>query len=178
MKRLGAILAGGQARRFGSDKAAAMLWGKPLIEHVAAALAAQVDAIVLVGRAWQGLESLADRPPGKLGPLAGLNAALHHAAARGQDGVLSAGCDTLPVPPDLADRLGEAGPAYIEGHYLLGWWPVALAEMLDRHMATSDDRSLRGWIAHCGAISVATPEPLHNLNTPVELAAYQRLTAS
>ncbi|MFM2236672.1 MAG: MobA-like transferase domain, partial [Pseudomonadota bacterium] len=35
MKRLGAIIAGGKATRFGSDKAAAQLNGRPLIEHVA-----------------------------------------------------------------------------------------------------------------------------------------------
>ena len=45
MKLLGAILAGGRSSRFGSDKAFALLNGKPLIDHVIAALAAQTDAV-------------------------------------------------------------------------------------------------------------------------------------
>ena len=38
MRVLGAILAGGQSRRFGSDKASASLDGKSLLDHVADAL--------------------------------------------------------------------------------------------------------------------------------------------
>ena len=38
MRILGAILAGGQARRFGSNKALARLHGEPLIAHAARAL--------------------------------------------------------------------------------------------------------------------------------------------
>jgi molybdopterin-guanine dinucleotide biosynthesis protein A len=52
VKRLGAIIAGGKATRFGSDKAAALLNGRPLIEHVADGLREQVDALIVCGRAW------------------------------------------------------------------------------------------------------------------------------
>lgn len=174
MKILGAIIAGGGARRFGSDKAAALLGGKPLIDHVTEALRPQVEALVVVGRDWPDMAMLEDRPAGGLGPLAGLNAALHRARTLGLDGVLSAGCDTLPVPPDLAERLAGATPAYLEGHYLLSWWPVQLAGLLDRHLSQENDRSMRGWIARCGARAVPSPCPLHNLNTPDDLAAYAR----
>lgn len=178
MRALGAILAGGQGRRFGSDKAAALLCGKPLIEHVADALRTQVEALVVVGRHWPGLAMIEDRPAGALGPLAGLNAALHYAGDRGFDVVVTAGCDTLPLPPDMTALLTGSGPAYLDGHFLLGWWPTALAVPLDRHLADGGDRSMRGWIARCSARAVPAPVVLHNLNTQADLDAYARITAS
>jgi molybdopterin-guanine dinucleotide biosynthesis protein A len=178
VRALGAILAGGQGRRFGSDKAAAMLGGKPLIEHVADALIGQVETLVVVGRSWPGLSRLDDRPEGALGPLAGLNAALHHAQAIGLDGVVSAGCDTLPVPPGAAALLMGPEPAFVDGHFLLGWWPTRLASRLERHLAEGKDRSMRGWIAQCSARAVPPPAVLHNLNTQADLDAYARITAS
>lgn len=174
MQILGAIIAGGQARRFGGDKAAALLDGTALIDHVAQALRPQVDALVVVGRDWRNIMSLPDRPVGALGPLAGLNAALHNAQERGLDGVLSAGCDTLPIPVDLATRLSGPEPAFLEDHYLLGWWPMHLADLLDRHLNEDNDRSMRGWIKVCKARAVAPTIPLFNLNTTDDLAAYAR----
>lgn len=178
MRTLGAIIAGGQGRRFGGDKAAALFRGRALITHVAAALAGQVCEQVVVGRFWPGLTCLEDRPGGGLGPLAGLNAALHHAQERGFDAVISAGCDTLPIPVDMVSRLAGHGPAFLEGHFLLGWWPSVLASPLARHLAEQGDRSIRGWIERCGARAVAPPVLLHNLNTRADLAAYERITAS
>lgn len=175
---LGALIAGGHARRFGSDKAAALLHGRPLIDHVADAMRVQVEALVVVGRNWPGLSMLADRPAGALGPLAGLNAALHHAQAAGFDGVLTAGCDTLPIPSDMVVLLAGAEPAFLDGHYLLGWWPVRLADPLDAHLANGHDRSMRRWIATCNARAIAPPLVLNNLNTPADLAVYARITAS
>ena len=177
MRALGAILAGGQGRRFGGDKAAALLHGHPLLEHVANGLRGQVETLVIVGRSWPGLAMLSDRPEGALGPLAGLNAALRHALDAGFDGVLSAGCDTLPIPLDAADRLTGAGPAYFDGHFLLGWWPARLSALLEQHLAEEEDRSMRGWIAQCGARAVPPPAALYNLNTEADLEAHARITA-
>lgn len=168
---LGAIIAGGEGRRFGSDKGAALLDGKRLLDHVAEALRAQCDALIVVGRAWPGLETVADRPAPQLGPLGGLNAALHCAAARGFAHVLTAGCDTLPIPSEL-HALAARAPAVVAGHYLIGCWPVRLAPLLDQYLVTTSDRSLRAWMARCGAIEVVLAQRLHNLNTPADLAAY------
>lgn len=178
MRILGAIIAGGQARRFGADKGAALLHGKPLINHVADALRPQVEALVVVGREWPGMVALDDRPVGALGPLAGLNAALHHAQTLGLDGVLTAGCDTLPIPADLATRLSGTQPACLAGHFLFGWWPVHLGPLLEVHLGEDNDRSMRGWIARCGARAIPALGPLYNLNTPADLLAYERIRAS
>lgn len=169
MTLLGAILAGGAARRFGADKGAALLGGVPLLDHVAWALMPQCDDLVIVGRAWGSITSIADRPPGGEGPLAGLNAALHHARTQGHEVVLCAGCDTLPVPHDLAERLGPA-PAVVEGHWLIGLWPVALAEPLDHWLKDQEDRSIRAWMRTCGARVVAVEGAFYNINTPEALS--------
>lgn len=168
MTVLGAVLAGGQSRRFGSDKAQALLDGQRLIDHVVAALSPQVDAVILCGRA----PGLADRPPGALGPLAGLNAALHHARAEGFDAVLSVPCDAPILPRDLLAILGSApgdGPAYIAGQPVIGIWPAALADRLDTHLREGDDRSLRGWARVTQARAIAAP-PIANVNTIADLA--------
>lgn len=50
MALLGAIIAGGMSRRFGSDRAMAQIDGIALLDHVHAALKAQVDDIVILFR--------------------------------------------------------------------------------------------------------------------------------
>ncbi|MBV8971391.1 MAG: molybdenum cofactor guanylyltransferase [Sphingomonadaceae bacterium] len=153
MRILGAVLAGGQARRFGSDKALALLDGKRLIDHVLDALRPQVAAIVVVGRDHPGEVSLPDWPGPGLGPLGGLAAALAYARARRFDAVLTSGCDLPDVPRDLAARLGTP-PAVATGQPLVGLWPAALAARLDAHLAAGCDRSLRGWASAVAAREV------------------------
>ncbi len=77
------VLAGGKSRRFGSDKARAMLAGQPLLLHVARQLEPVCSCVwVVAQRAGQyddlGLPTLGDLALG-LGPLAGLQTALSHA---------------------------------------------------------------------------------------------------
>ncbi len=153
MRVLGAVLAGGRSRRFGSDKALALLAGKPLIAHVLDRLRPQVDAVVVVGRGYAGEGSLPDRPAAGLGPLGGLAAALAHAAVNGFDSVLTSGCDLPDLPLDLREQLGLA-PAVAAGQPLLGLWPAALSARLDAHLADSGDRSLRRWVTAAGARQV------------------------
>ena len=167
MKLLGAVLAGGRSTRFGSDKALALLDGKPLIEHAIDALAAQVDAVIVCGREYG--DWVPDRPEPGLGPLAGINAALHAAAARGYDAVLTCPCDLPALPGDLAERL--AGAAYVADVPVIGRWPALLAEALDAHLAAGGDRSVRRWAPAVGAVPVEFG-PLPNLNTLAALAAF------
>jgi len=173
---LGVVLAGGQARRFGSDKALAVLGGRPLLAHVLAALQPQVDAVLLCGRSATVIDGvlvdgIPDRPVAGLGPLGGLNAALHHACAHGFDHVLSVGCDTPQLPGDLAAQLAAAGPCAVVGALpVIGRWPALLADTLDRRLADNADRSLRGWARAVGAVVVTLPTPLPNVNIPADLA--------
>lgn len=144
MRILGAVLAGGRSSRFGSDKALAVLKGRPLIAHAIEALAAHADTVVCCGRDWPGLVSIPDNPAGGHGPLAGLNAALRHAAENGFDTVLCAPIDVHPLPDALRLLMGES-PAVLRTQWAAGHWPAALGPALDRHLA-SGALSIRSWL--------------------------------
>lgn len=165
---LGAILAGGQARRFGSDKAQALYQGARLIDRVAAALAAQCEAVVVCGREEPGFACLPDWPGPGLGPLGGLAAALHHAGERGFAGVLSAGVDVPDLPADLAATLAGEGAAIVESQPVVGLWPVNAGPELEAFL-TSGGRSLYRFADHIGARRVDLPAPLMNVNFPDDL---------
>lgn len=174
---LGVVLVGGQSRRFGSDKAFATYAGRTLLAHVVEALAVQTDAVILCGPpgaalAALGLPIVADRPGRGLGPLGGLNAALHAASSRGFDAVLTAGCDTPQLPRDLAARLAAGVlPAVLADLPIIGLWPASLGNRLDQHLAETADRSMRHWVRVAGAAMLTLDAPLANINTPADLAA-------
>ena len=165
---LGAILAGGRARRFGSDKALALWNGVRLIDCVAKALEAQCEDIVLCGREEPGFVTLPDHPNGDLGPLGGLNAALRHAAANGYTHARSAGVDAPNLPSDLKDRLNGEGAAIVESQPVVGWWPSALQPELNAFLAEGG-RALYGFAERARARRVTLNAPLMNINRPTDL---------
>ena len=168
---LGAVIAGGQSRRFGSDKAEALWQGQKLIDHVVAAVRPAVDELVICGRQRDGLTSLPDRPAADMGPLGGLNAALHHAREQGFAGVLTAGCDTPLLPAELFARLLASGnAAYVARLPVIGYWPVALAVELDAFLAQDRKHSIRAFADLVGAEGVGWGD-LANVNEPADLAA-------
>ncbi len=168
MRLLGAVLAGGESRRFGSDKALALLGGKPLIEHAIEALAARTETVIVCGRDHG--DWVPDRPAPGLGPLGGICAALHAAAERGCDAVLTVPCDVPALPADLAERL--AGGGFVEAMPVIGVWPSALTESLEAWLRDSSDRSVRGWARAAGIAQVRLAGPLPNINTVKDLRAY------
>ena len=177
MRLLGAVLAGGRSSRFGSDKALAMMPdGRTLLDHALAAIAPHVDAVVVCGRQVEGRVGLADRPAADMGPLGGLNAALHHALAEGYDAVLTTGCDMPVYPEGLARTLIGDGAAVLMGQPLAGFWPASLAGALDAHLGEENNRSIRGWLARIGGREIVRPDwVLPNVNRPEDL---DKLTSS
>lgn len=167
---LGAVLAGGTSRRFGSDKALAPVDGTPMLDHVVKTLAPQVAELVICGRGWPNRHTLPDATPDRIGPLAGLEAALRHAAANGFDAVLTTPVDVVPLPHDLLTYLAGPRPAVFEDQWLIGHWPAALHTPLARFLAAGN-RRWQGWMREAGAIRIPEPHPLHNLNTREEWAA-------
>lgn len=165
---LGAILAGGQARRFGSDKAQALYQGTRLIDRVAAALSAQCASVVVCGREEPGFACLPDWPEAGLGPLGGLAAALHHARKAGFSCVLSTGVDAPDLPLDLAEALAGEGAAIVESQPVVGLWPVAVLPVLEAFIA-GGGRSLYRCADALGARRVELPAPLMNVNRPEDL---------
>ena len=168
MRLLGAVLAGGQSRRFGSDKAMALLEGRPLIEHAIATLVPFTDRVIIIGRE----DGIPDRPRGGHGPLAGINAAIHYALRFDYDAVLTTGCDVPALPRGLGELL--AGGGYVAEMPIVGLWPTALALHLDSWLKGDGDRSVRGWADAAGVRRVTLGAPVVNLNTPGDLAAFSR----
>lgn len=169
MRCLGVIIAGGQARRFGSDKALAEWRGRPLIDHVAAALRDQCDDIAIVGRDYPGMASLNDLPSPGLGPLAGLAGALDYAATAGFDLLLSAAVDTVPLSPTLRSQLMPA-PSFVDDQPIVGLWPIAARFTALQLASGAHSRSMRHFAAQMNARVVTLTAPLLNINTTEDLA--------
>ena len=169
IRLLGAILAGGQAHRFGSDKAHAEHDGMRLIDRVADALGQQTEALIVCGREEPGFGSIPDRPDKGIGPLGGLSAALEFAIQNGFTHVLSAGVDAPNLPLDLVAQLSGEGAAIADCQPVVGLWPVALADALDEFIA-SDGRALYGVAERVNARRIAVSPPLLNINLPEDLA--------
>ncbi len=98
---LGAVLAGGESRRFGSPKALARVGGVRIIDRVVAALEAVAPALVLSANEPDlfddlALPALPDERPG-LGPLAGIYTTLLRAREAGRPGIIAVACD-MPFP--------------------------------------------------------------------------------
>lgn len=175
-----AITAGGQSRRFGSDKARAVLEGRTLLEHVAASLhSCSVRLLVAPeGRsALPGWHPVPERLPGE-GPLSGLEAALTH-APRGW--VAFAGVDQPRLTPAywaaLVDAIHTGVLAVQAAH---GGQPQPLAALyhtglLPRVTALLDAGERRLRLAAppetTATVSGLDAEFFRNVNTPQDLAA-------
>lgn len=194
---LGVILAGGLARRMGGgDKPLRALGGQPMLAHVAARLAPQVAALVVnangdpVRLSAFGLPVVADGVPDHPGPLAGILAALDHAASAHPelDWVASVPGDCPFIPMDLVARLHRARQAAGVpmacarsggwSHPPVGLWPVRLRAEL--RMALLDgERKIDRWTARFGCAAAEWPDqpvdPFFNANTPAELAEAELL---
>ena len=196
MKIAGAILAGGQGRRMGGiDKPLADLAGRPLIAHVAARLAPQVDHLVINANgdparfAFLDLAVVPDRPGIGEGPLAGLATMLARRHGAGDiTHLATAPADTPFLPHDLvallADALAHGGGDAIavaasagRMHPVAALWPVSLSRDLDSHLATDRKQSFMAFLEGRTVVAVNFaappdgPDPFLNVNTPDELAA-------
>ena len=194
---LAVILAGGLARRMGGgDKPLRSIGGRPLLDHVLDRLRPQARQIVLNANgdparfAAYGLPVIADSLPDHPGPLAGILAALDHAAARhpGLGWVLSVTGDAPFIPPDLAARLHAAREAASvplacawsggQAHPPIGLWPVALRDEL-RAAMLAGERKIDRWTARFGCAQADWPaepmDPFFNANTAEDLAVAERL---
>jgi molybdopterin-guanine dinucleotide biosynthesis protein A len=115
------VLAGGESRRFGRDKASALLLGRPMLDWVCSAVAAVCGRVLVVapeGRALPAVQAIVERIddafPGE-GPLGGLISGFR---ALGSGNLVAVGCDV----PLLERQDLEAVAAALEGHDAA--WPV------------------------------------------------------
>lgn len=166
MRILGAVLAGGESHRFGSDKAEALLDGKRLIDHAAASIAPFCETVVIVGRTG----GVPDRPAPGLGPLGGLCGALTYGATDGFEAVLSTACDVPDLPAALVEGLLKTPMGVVADLPVAGFWPTALAGPLTDYLESGSPRAMRAWCEKVGARMLEWPEPIRNINRPDDLS--------
>ena len=190
----GLILAGGQSRRMGQDKALLAFSGSTLLAHIAARLRPQVSTLALNARsdfaAMHDLVRIPDSIPGRLGPLAGILAGLEARLDPAATHLLAVPVDSPFFPTDLCSRLVDAvdgeeviAVAASQGrdHPVFGLWPLALKEDL-RHFVLNDERrSIRGFLDRHQTRIVefeATAQgfdPFFNVNTPEDFLRAQQI---
>lgn len=180
----GAVLCGGRSLRFGSDKALQVVGGRTLLARALDSLAPAGERL-LVGRAYVGMDArhVPDLRPG-MGPLAGLEAALH---AAGSAWVALAACDLPCLSPAywrlLCARAGDDRPVCVRqpnGDFepLAALYPRsalrAVAARLDAGeldlqalLVTLDAR----WLGVAEVESACGPAVLRNVNRPRDLPA-------
>lgn len=178
------ILAGGRSSRFGSDKARALMRGRPLIVGVAESLApVTLGSTVVAARDEQyaglGLVTVGDLRPG-LGPLGGLATALADLPHRhpGEGMLLLVACDLVEPKAawvtELCMLIGDRPAAAFRGPR--GWEPVfalyrrELAQEVERR-TYSDDRSLSSLLDAVGAAATAVPVGYRHVTCPGDLAS-------
>jgi molybdopterin-guanine dinucleotide biosynthesis protein A len=180
----GVVLAGGQSRRFGRDKAREPLAGRPLIAWSLETLGGACARLAISGpaelAATLGLPAVADLEGAPRGPLAGVAGALAWAASEGCAHCLTAPCDTPFLPPDLGDRLiavAGAGPVVaaraLRRHPLCALWRVDVAERLAQLALEPRQPPLQRLVDELGGCWADFPDEdaFANLNTPEEFAA-------
>jgi molybdopterin-guanine dinucleotide biosynthesis protein A len=173
MKAIGALLAGGQSRRMGTDKALLPVGADTLLDHMTARLRALDLAEVVVCRDAPGC--IADRIPGQ-GPLG----ALHSLSVDYPDR------DLLVVPVDmpllsaatLAALLAASNESQRPRHYagyllplLLPLSPAAMRAIETRVTDPAADRSLAALLRDLNAETLPLHGPeaeLANVNTAAE----------
>jgi len=170
---LGAVLAGGQSSRFGSDKALAEYRGHTLLSHAVDALSGWCEHVVVVGRETAPAPTLPDWPRPGMGPLAGIAAALRHARDESYEAVLTCGVDSLCLPEELPGLL-VPGPAFLAAQPVIGLWPVRCLERLEAILHDEGSHSLKRFAETIGARPVKSGTEPANINSKADLAALEK----
>jgi molybdenum cofactor guanylyltransferase len=185
---LGVILAGGASRRFGADKAAAVLGGVSLLERTVARARPQVAdlAISAARHVPSELPVIVDRVAGQ-GPLTGILSSLGWAAEQGFGLIATFPCDAPFFPMNLVARLtaasGDGDDCAIarrgeDGQYAFALWRTSCEPRLARAFAAGV-RSLHKAAAMVNCIHVDFPidgdgpdgNAFFNINRPKDLAS-------
>ena len=109
----GIVLAGGESRRMGADKAFLMISGRPMIEHVLAALRKAAQRIIIVTNSPEAYASCDAEIVGdavaKRGSLIGLYSGL----VRSRDPYsIVVACDMPFLNPELLSYMADIAPGY------------------------------------------------------------------
>lgn len=189
MSVVGAILAGGEGRRFGGPKALAPCLGAPMCAHVARAL--DCPALAVIGddaaAAALGALALADPEEVSRGPLRGVLAALRWARDMKADWLAVAACDAPLLPRGFAHELisqaqARGAPAAMaragdRAYPLCSVWRADLVDALAAALRQEKHPRARDLVKTLGGVEVVFADAVRflNVNTPEELARAELL---
>ena len=186
------ILAGGQSRRMGRDKAGLPAGDGTLVEHLARRLGPVVDETIVAGGSLEvaGVRRIDDRHPG-LGPLAGMHAGL---LAAKHNLVWVVACDLPDVEPALGALMRSLANDCEAVVPLLDAEPEGVCALYRRGLAPrievlliAGERSVRSLLARCAvryltALELRAVDPglrsFRNVNTPADYARWLKTRSS
>jgi molybdenum cofactor guanylyltransferase len=192
----GLALAGGRSARFGGEKAAALLGGRPLLTWATGRLAATCARVAVSARPGSEAEALAmaaglpvlhDAPGDPDGPLSGVKAGLTWATEVGAEALAVSPCDAPFLPHDLFERLAAGRGAALAAaavtrngrEPLCAVWSVAALPAVTRALEGGSHPPTWALLAELGAVEIAfgDAEDFANVNLPEDLrAAHERLS--
>lgn len=176
------ILAGGQSRRMGKDKAAISLDGERLVDRAVTRYRPLADRIWLSAASDfdTGIDIISDDPDAPGGPVGAIFTIAAHLPILCPE---AAGFITIPVdapfaPDNLVQRLGTvAGCAVAQGperlHPVFGYWRCDIVNSVRGTHEIGEQSPSLHWLARqCDAQLVSWPdeEMFMNINTPDDLA--------
>jgi molybdenum cofactor guanylyltransferase len=181
----GIVLAGGESRRMGRDKATLRVPGgnTTMIEHVAGIIAQRCEPILVmaaVGQPLPALQAQVIRDDSRFqGPLPATGRGLRAAAEAGARLAFVCAVDMPLVTPDLIDELVRkavetnaevVSPWDGRSHFLAAVYRTDLADRVDRLVA-SGERRMSALIDASDAqqIVLSDSRPLTNVNTAADL---------
>lgn len=197
---IGAILAGGLARRMGGgDKPLRLIGGRIALERIIDRLTPQVTRVILNANAEPRrfdafrLPVVADSLPNNPGPLAGVLAALDWAASTDPslNWVVTLPGDAPFIPRDLVSRLHVARAAtdatlacaasHNRTHPVVALWPISIRNALRQAVADQGIRKIETFTERYSRTTVEWPttpvDPFFNVNTLDDLAEANHLVA-
>ncbi|VBA41570.1 putative molybdenum cofactor guanylyltransferase [Mycobacterium innocens] len=181
----GVVLAGGESRRMGRDKATLPLPGgtTTLVEHVVGVVGQRCDPLFVMAAPGQPLpplpaDVLRDEVRG-LGPLPATGRGLRAAAAAGARLAFVCAVDMPLLTVELIDELVRRAvqtnaevvlPWDGRSHYLAAVYRTELADRVDALVAAGE-RRLSAFVDACDAqrIVMSNSGPLSNVNTAADL---------
>jgi molybdopterin-guanine dinucleotide biosynthesis protein A len=200
----GVVLAGGLSRRMGGgDKGLLDIGGETMLGRVVRRLRPQVGRLILNANGDAGrfvslrLAVVEDIIAGHAGPLAGVLAGMRWSLLHAPDvcHIVTVSSDVPFLPTDLVVRLVAAikdRPATIalarsqgELHRVVGLWPVALADDLERDLMGGARKVLQ-WIDRHDMVAVSFDlvkigdriiDPFFNANTPADIQTVRAVLA-
>jgi molybdopterin-guanine dinucleotide biosynthesis protein A len=200
----GIVLAGGLGRRMGGgDKPLISIAGRPMLRRVIDRLAPQVERLAINANGDPSrfsayrLPVVADTIGGFAGPLAGILAGMRWSAENAPAALFMASVagDTPFFPETLVSRLMAAAgdgertiaiAASAEGvHPVFGLWPVAVADDLQRFLASGANPKILDFVGRFRRVDVqfgdivlgegSTIDPFFNINTPDDAARAEKI---